>query len=482
LENFMAEPAETLTQVEFDKRFEPFDRLMRTEGIEPLAIATFKYYFSQLLKGHTGLLPEAELAPLKGLPDAEKLADYQPAGRQALARTVIIKLNGGLGTSMGLDKAKSLLTVKNGLSFLDIIARQVLNLRRESGYKVPLIFMNSFNNHEDTLAALARYPDLDAGTGLAFIQNKVPKVLQSNYQPVQDPPSPELAWCPPGHGDIYTSLQTSHMLEKLLADGYEFAFVSNADNLGAVMNEQILGYFATKKLPFLMEVADRTPADSKGGHLARRKNGRLVLREVAQCPPEDLAAFGDIKRYSYFNTNSIWLHLPSLRETLNRNNQVLKLPLIRNSKTLDPRDPDSPKVYQMETALGAAIEIFEGAGALRVPRNRFAPVKLTSDLLVLWSDAYLLTPESNIIINPQNRYYLPIAQLDARYYKFIQDLQKRFPQGAPSLKNCEIFQVEGDLVFGRDIVARGRVKLTNPTGEPVKVEDGTILEDEATFN
>ncbi len=471
----MANQPTTLSQADLEKRFEPFERQMRSEKVESIAIDTFKYYFSQLLAGNTGLVGESELVPLEGLPDAEKLEGYQAAGVQALAHTVIIKLNGGLGTSMGLDKAKSLLTVKDGLSFLDIIARQVLNLRQKSGHKVPLLFMNSFNTHEDTLAALAQYPDLDSGPGLAFIQNKVPKVLQADYQPIENPPTPELAWCPPGHGDIYTALQTSQLLEKLLADGYEYAFVSNADNLGAILDQQILGYFAATRLPFLMEVADRTQADSKGGHLARRKNGRLVLREVAQCPPEDLEAFSDIKRYTYFNTNSIWLHLPSLRETLNRNQNVLKLPLIRNSKTLDPRDPNSPKVYQLETAMGAAIETFEGAGALRVPRTRFAPVKLTSDLLVLWSDAYLLTPESNIIVNPDNPYYLPIVQLDARYYKFIQDLQQRFPQGAPSLSNCEKFQVEGDILFGCDIAAYEQVKLSNPTGEQVKVEDGTVL-------
>jgi UTP--glucose-1-phosphate uridylyltransferase len=474
----MAETQKAISEAELQERFAPFERQMRAEGVEPIAIDTFKYYYSQLLAGQTGMMGEDTITPLEDLPDAEKLESYTEAGRQALGHTVIIKLNGGLGTSMGLDKAKSLLTVKNGLSFLDIIARQVLNLRKNSGHPVPLIFMNSFNTHADTIAALDHYPDLDTGIGLAFIQNKVPKVLQDNFQAVENAPTPDLAWCPPGHGDIYTSLQTSQMLGKLLAGGYEYAFVSNADNLGATLDQNILGYFAQEKLPFLMEVADRTPADSKGGHLARRKDGRLALREVAQTPPEALEAFSDIKRHRYFNTNSIWLHLPSLRETLNRNRNVLKLPLIRNSKTLDPRDSASPKVYQTETAMGAAIEIFEGAGALRVPRTRFAPVKLTSDLLVLWSDAYLLTTESNIVINPENRYYLPIVQLDSRHYKFIHDLQKRFPQGAPSLTGCEKFQVEGDILFGRNIVVREQVKVSNPTDRQVAVEDGTVLEDD----
>lgn len=42
-----------------------------------------------------------------------------------LSATAVLKLNGGLGTSMGLEKAKSLLPVKDGKTFLDLIAEQV---------------------------------------------------------------------------------------------------------------------------------------------------------------------------------------------------------------------------------------------------------------------------------------------------------------------------------------------------------------------
>ncbi len=467
----------SLNENEIERQFEQFATQMQAAGLEQVVIDTFKYYYTQLVQGNTGLIGEDQISPIIGLPDAEQLTECGEIGRAALPHTVVLKLNGGLGTSMGLDKAKSLLTVKDGLSFLDIIARQVLNLRKQSNGLVPLVLMNSFNTQADSLAALSHYPELASNIPLDFIQNKIPKILQADYSPVMADQYGDLAWCPPGHGDIYTALQTSGMLETLLANGYQYAFVSNADNLGAVMDEQILGYFASQQLSFMMEVADRTPVDSKGGHLARRaSDGRLLLREIAQCPPEAMSAFGDIQRYTYFNTNSIWLNLPALHATLERHNHVLHLPMIRNSKTLDPRDPASPKVYQLETAMGAAIEIFEGAGALRVPRRRFAPVKLCSDLLTLWSDAYLLTADSKVILNPANRYGLPLVQLDNRYYKFIFDLQGRFPNGAPSLTECELFKIEGDVRFGKDITARGRVELVNQQPEPLVIEDGAILD------
>jgi len=64
-------------------------------------------------------------------------------------------------------------------------------------------------------------------------------------------------------------------------------------------------------------VTRRTAADRKGGHLARRTaDGRLLLREVAQCPDADLESFQDISRHKYFNTNSLWLRLDALKAQL----------------------------------------------------------------------------------------------------------------------------------------------------------------------
>jgi len=57
--------------------------------------------------------------------------------QELLSKTAVFKLNGGLGTSMGLEKAKSLLEVKDGKTFLDLIAEQVKFTRQKYGSKVP---------------------------------------------------------------------------------------------------------------------------------------------------------------------------------------------------------------------------------------------------------------------------------------------------------------------------------------------------------
>jgi UTP--glucose-1-phosphate uridylyltransferase len=360
--------------------------------------------------------------------------------------------------------------VKNGLTFLDVIARQAL----ASG--VQLVLMDSYNTRGDSLAALRRYPDLWGRMPLSFLQHKVPKISQADLSPVRWPREPEMEWCPPGHGDIYPALVTSGMLELLLAEGCEFAFVSNADNLGAAIEPTILGYFVEKRLPFLMEVTDRTVADRKGGHLARRADSQLVLRELAQCPPEDLDAFQDIARYRYFNTNNLWLNLIALKELLATTDGVLGLPMIRNRKTLDPRDPASPPVYQLETAMGAAISLFREAGALRVPRTRFAPVKTTDDLLAVRSDAYVLTDDWRIVPNPARQLGAPAVSLDPRYYRLIDDLDARFPYGPPSLLECERLKVIGDVRFGRDVSLRGVVEIADAPGRPAEVPDGAVIE------
>jgi UTP--glucose-1-phosphate uridylyltransferase len=372
---------------------------------------------------------------------------------------------------MGLEKANSLLVVKDGLTFLDIVARQAL------GSGIPLVLMNSANTRDDSLLLLRGYPDLESNIPLDFAQHMVPKVNQATLQPAEWPADVELEWCPPGHGDIYAALVTSGMLDALQAAGYEYAFTSNVDNLGAYIEPAILGYFVSQGLPFMMEVADRTEADQKGGHLARRKDtGRLLLRETAQCPPEDMAAFQDIGRHRYFNTNNLWINLNALADLLDRSDNVLELPLIHNSKTLDPRDPNSPPVYQLETAMGAAIELFDGAGALRVPRSRFAPVKTTNDLLGVRSDAYLLTDDWRVVLDPRRVGLPPVVDLDPRYYRLIDDFEARFPYGPPSLMACERLTVRGDVTFGAGVVCRGEVEISAETTEQAEIADGTRIE------
>src|SRR3954452_17680091 len=223
---------------------------MAAAGVDEVAIETFAHYFRLLEHGETGMIPESAIEPL----DIGALRDVEVSdedGAAALATTVVIKLNGGLGTSMGMARAKSLLCVRRGLSFLDVIARQVLHLRREHGATLPLLFMNSFRTSSDTLAALARYDDLAvAGLPLEFLQNKEPKLLVKDLAPVGWPRDPSLEWCPPGHGDLYTAMKGTGLFDKLIDAGYRYAFVSNSDNLGAVPDARVAGWFAESGAPF----------------------------------------------------------------------------------------------------------------------------------------------------------------------------------------------------------------------------------------
>jgi UTP--glucose-1-phosphate uridylyltransferase len=247
-------------------------------------------------------------------------------------------------------------------------------------------------------------------------------------------------------------------------------FMSNSDNLGAVLDTRILDWFAGEGLPFLSESTDRTEGDRKGGHLARRRSdGGLVLRETAQTPDEDREAFEDVSRHRFFNCNNVWVDLRALRRTLSERGGVLGLPMIVNRKTVDANDPSSPAVVQLETAMGAAIGVFEGAGALRVPRSRFTPVKTTSDLLVVRSDAYRLGEDWTV---STARDQPPVVSLDDDYFKLMGDFEPRFPSGPPSLIEAERLTVEGDVTFGANVVVRGAVKVEGRG----RVADGEVLE------
>ncbi len=453
---------------EWDAQFALFASKMRQANVPEAVIRTFHYYYTQLLRGATGYVPATEAQPVYDLPIVADLAAYQTAGQAALARTAVIKLNGGLGTTMGMQGPKSLIEVKAGLTFLDIIARQILTMRQEHAVRLPLVLMNSFNTQTQSRAALKTYTDFQQDVPLDFLQHKTPKIWQADLTPATWPDDPAKEWCPPGHGDIYLALQTSGVLAQLLAKGYEYAFVSNADNLGATVDLSILGYFASEKLPFLMEVAERTPADSKGGHLACSATGGLLLREVAQCPPEDLAAFQDIERYCYFNTNNLWIHLPTLKQILDRQQGVLGLPLIRNEKPVDPTQPATRRVYQIETAMGHAIALFPDAQAVQVTRSRFLPVKSTNDLLALWSDAYVLNDDYTITLNPARQVEQALLiDLDKNYYGLFEQLKAHFPYAVPSLVHCNQLSVKGDIYFDGELVFEGDVALWHDGEAPL---------------
>jgi UTP--glucose-1-phosphate uridylyltransferase len=279
---------------------------------------------------------------------------------------------------------------------------------------------------------------------------------------------------PPGHGDVYGALRRSGMLAALLERGCRYAMISNSDNLGATLDPRIAAFVVREQIPFLMEVFEGTEAERKGGHIARRiADGQLILRESAQTPPEDEDSFRDFRRWRYYNTNTLWIDLEALSDRLDALDGVLPLPLIVNRKTVDPRDPASTPVLQLETAMGAAIESFPGARLLLVPRTRFVPVKTTDDLLLLRSDVYVI--EDDVVAPiPERAGDLPFVELDKRFYRLMDQFEQRFPDGVPSLKQAERLVVHGDVTFGAGVVVRGAVELEAP--EPMRIADGAVLE------
>ena len=444
---------------------------LAADGAAPGVITAFEDRFQRYAGGDNGLVAESTIAPVGEVADFADTVD-DDAARAALAETAMVRLNGGLGTSMGLAGPKCLIPVRNGQTFLDIVVHQVLAARRATGARLPLILMNSYNTSVATMAALEAHPELPVdGIPLEFLQSRQPKIDAEDSMPASWPANPELEWCPPGHGDFYPSIFASGLVDLLLEAGFRRLFVSNIDNLGALPEARLAGWFAASGAPFAMEVARRTMMDRKGGHLARRlSDGRLILRESAQTADEEMPAFMDITRHQWMNTNSMWVDLASLREVLGANQGIVPLPLIVNRKTVDPADSSTPKVIHLEGAMGAAIEVFEGATAISVPRSRFLPVKSTADLALLRSDVYEFTESAELIA----RTTAPTVTLDSRHYKVIDDFERRFGEGVPSLVNASSFTVEGDWTFGAGVVARGEARLDDP-GEPGIVPAGSTI-------
>jgi UTP--glucose-1-phosphate uridylyltransferase len=443
---------------------------MRAAGQPDGAIRSFSFAYERLVGGAQTLLASSELEPVRDVTELDAL----PAGDGALAAVAVIKLNGGLATTMGLRSPKSLVQARDGRSFLDIIVAQTLALRGQLEIRLPLLLMDSEATQDDTLRALAGYPELSQDLPVDFLQSMVPKLAADELEPISWPSEPALEWCPPGHGDVYGALARSGGLARLVELGFRYAMIANADNLGATPDERIAAYMAREQIPFLMEVVEGTAADRKGGHIARRlTDGTLVLRETAQTPPEDQESFRDYRRWRYYNTNNLWVDLRALADTLAQHDGVLELPLIVNPKTVDPRDSSSPRVIQLESAMGAAISSFAGARILRVPRSRFIPVKTTDDLLVLRSDVYGLSNAALVEPVASRAEDLPLAELDPEHYRLLDDFEARFPDGPPSLVAAQRLSVHGDVTFGRGVVVQGVVELE--ASEPLRIEDGAVL-------
>jgi len=440
--------------------FEEFKNKMLAKGVSNLAIKIFEKNFNKMINGESFVYESNEIEPLSK-PDKELIEKEfdKNLTYERSKKVVVIKLNGGLGTSMGLKGPKSQLKVKNNLNFLEITVNQIRKFNEKNKTNVPLLFMNSFSTSLETEENLKKLNFSNDKLPNSFNENKSPKIKRidennqnPNYIPAQYKDDETLEWAPPGHADVYPSLLESGMLNEFKNQGYEYVFISNVDNLGACLTPSIINTIFEMNSSFVMEVAQRTENDKKGGHLAL-KDGKLILRESSQVLKKDEEDFQNYHKYQFFNTNSIWIKIEKLLEILDKNNGILDLPIIINQKNINPSDENSEKIIQLESAMGSAITLFDDAKTLLVKYNRFIPVKNTSNLLYLLSDLveldedFLLHPKKQILIDLKNN-----------NYKLVENFYKRFIF-IPSLINCNSLIIENDLYFNEPLVLQGDVKL-----------------------
>ncbi|MDR1033177.1 MAG: UTP--glucose-1-phosphate uridylyltransferase [Bifidobacteriaceae bacterium] len=450
---------------------------MQDVGATETYIQVFKRFYEMLVHGVPDYILESEVEPVTHIDSLSDYAaksvdvgagDIQAKNTEALRKTAIVKPNGGLGTSMGLQSAKTLLTVHKAgderLTFLDVIARQILALRKKYNAQLPLIFMNSFRTKSDTFSYLSKYETLFDASPESIVQQKEPKLLASDFTPAVCPENPELEWCPAGHAEVYSALYSANTLNQLQEQGMEYLFISNADNLGAVATPEVAGYFANTNASFMIEVAKKTPADAKGGNLVYH-NGRLTLREFSQVTPEDMQEAMQISKHPYMNTNNMWLKISALKRLLDESNGVLKLPFLKNRKTLDPRDHKTPEIIQLESAVGFAVALFDDSTALLVPKSRFLPVKTTNDLFALRSDLFEFDDDYIVRANKKRLhcravdelYSYPKIDLDKRYFKHVDDFEARVSDDLQSAIALKSLTVVGDKVIDRNVNLEGDV-------------------------
>jgi UTP--glucose-1-phosphate uridylyltransferase len=436
--------------------FEKLNRKTDNDYIKLSFLSMFLRYFS----GDSGKIAWENIEPLNksDLIDIASLtSDDNDIGIANAKKVAILKLNGGLGTSMGCTGPKSAIAIDGEDSFLEVIAKQVLAQRQKYDADFPFILMNSFNTNLETKEILKSKIDY-----IEFNQNEFPKIDAKTDSPFSFPTDNKKEWNPPGHGDIYLSLFCSGELDRLIENGYRYVFISNSDNLGPIFDPRILGYMIRNNMQFLIETTPKTKQDVKGGTIIRMAN-HLHLLERAQVEDVYLSEFEDIHKFKVFNTNNIWIDLLALKQVFETN--LIELPIIVN-----PKKVENHPVIQLECAMGAAISTFGRACSIVVDRDRFLPVKKTSDLLILQSDFVLKDDKGTFALNPERRVKAYPEIILSSHFDSVSDYQQRI-KAMPSLQQVEKLEINGDITLGNNVIFKGIVQIFVEEGYSLHIEN-----------
>lgn len=393
----------------------------------------------------------------------------QPEDADKLSKLAVLKLNGGLGTSMGCVGPKSVIEVREGNTFLDLSVRQIEYLNRKYDSDVPLLLMNSFNTDSDTEHLIKKYSENRIRIR-SFNQSRYPRVYKDSLLPVPQDYKEELnAWYPPGHGDLFEALYVSGELDVLLAEGREVLFVSNGDNLGATVDLKILNHMLKTDSDYIMELTKKTRADVKGGTLINYE-GQVRLLEVAQVPREHIDEFKNIRKFTNFNTNNLWINLRAIKRLVE--SSALTMEIIPNKKTIT-RNGNEIDVLQLETACGAAIRHFNSAHGVVVPRSRFLPVKTCSDLLLVKSDLFYLE-HGTLKLDPSRFGPNPLIKLGP-HFKKVSAFNAHILQ-IPKIVELDHLTITGNVYLGKNVTLKGTVIIVCSDGQRIDIPNGSILE------
>lgn len=449
------------------KRMKESLKKLESEYSDRTELDQFFKLYERYLRGRGDKIKWEDIRPPK-----DRIIQYSDIIRQdadskdLLKKLVVLKLNGGLGTTMGCIGPKSAIPVKSGKNFLDLVSKQLKFLKRQYNVEIPLVLMNSFNTEEMTEKLISRHDNI-----LSFNQSKYPRISTETLLPPTDLDKKKLFY-PPGHGDILYSLDSSGMLDKLLDDGKEFLFVSNIDNLAATVDLTLLEYFSSQNLEFMMEVTNKTRADIKGGTLIEYEGG-IRLLEIAQVPSAKKSEFTSVRKFKIFNTNSVWINLKALKMKLKQGE--INLDIIENKK-----DVENETVYQLETAIGSAIRYFDKSCGVVVPRTRFLPVKSCSDLFLLESNLFI-ERNGTLIFNPQRvPMSVPNVKLLGENFKKIGRYEESF-KGIPDILELDNLTVSGNVKFGKNVVLKGTVIIIADKNSEINVPDGSVLDENILY-
>eukprot|EP01132_Coremiostelium_polycephalum_P005090 gene5090-6334_t len=474
LQSFGTRSSDAAVEDQFMRRLELIAQSAPNEQIKKdfinKEIPSINKLFTRFLKNRKKLIEWEKIKP----PPADMVLNYKELEQcsherrtDLASKLAVLKLNGGLGTTMGCTGPKSAIEVRSEKTFLDLTVQQIKEMNDKYNIRVPLVLMNSFNTHQETGKIIQKYKYSDVKIH-SFNQSRFPRILKDNLMPVPEKLfGDDAEWYPPGHGDVFFALQNSGLLETLINEGKEYLFISNVDNLGAGVDFNILNMMDTTNCEYVMEVTNKTRADVKGGTLIEYE-GKAKLLEIAQVPSSKVDEFKSIKKFKIFNTNNIWVNLRAI-------DRVLKEQLLDEMDIIiNPKVADGKSILQLEIAAGAAIQFFNNARGVNVPRSRFLPVKSTSDLFIVQSNLYSL--ENGTLVMNKNRPFtsVPLVKLGDNFKK-VSDYQARL-KGIPDILELDQLTVSGDVTFGPNVILKGTVIIVANHGSRIDIPEGSNFE------